>query len=159
MESFLQRGVILLQTDNTTVLPYINKMGATRSPSLDSLTRQITVWCLRRGLTQRAVHLSGADNVNVDLVSRKLSEQKLLTTVFGKISGVAPRSRHHFDIWGNPLIDLFAPEQTQMRFVFTADAEHRTPWLVRATLFKLVGRRSFSILILLFFTTPKQDRK
>ncbi len=30
-EPILQRGVILLQTNNTTVMAYINKMGGTRS--------------------------------------------------------------------------------------------------------------------------------
>ncbi len=39
-------GVLLVQTDNTTVLSYLNRRGGTRSRSLDQVTQEITLWCL-----------------------------------------------------------------------------------------------------------------
>ena len=75
LEPVFQRAVILLQTDNTTVMSYINRTGGTIFPSLDSLARQIILWYLDGGVSLRAVHvyLSGADNVDADLLSRQLS--------------------------------------------------------------------------------------
>ena len=62
LEWSLHLGVILVQTDNTTVLSYLNWMGVTRFHSLEQLTQEITQWCLDKGITLLTVHLSGVDN-------------------------------------------------------------------------------------------------
>ncbi len=74
-EQSLCRGVLLVQTDNTTVPSYLNQIGGTSSRSLDQLIQEITRWCLDRGITLLAVqNLSGADNVDTDLLSRQWSD-------------------------------------------------------------------------------------
>ncbi len=89
---FLQRSVILLQTNNTVVMAYVNKMGGTRSPYLESLAQRITLWCLDRSITLRAVHLSGADNVDRSPVLTFVRK----TLLPGKIGRVVPQSRRNF---------------------------------------------------------------
>ena len=56
--------------DNTTVLSYLKLIlrEGTSSHSLNQKAREITLWCLDRYSTHPAVHLSGTDNINVDLL-------------------------------------------------------------------------------------------
>ncbi len=54
----LQPGVLLVQTDNTTILSYLNKMGGTRSHSLDQLAREITRWLVSQQMHHALSHPS-----------------------------------------------------------------------------------------------------
>ena len=52
----LQEQVVLVATDNTTVVSYINKQGGMRSGSLCALLWRLLSWCHPRGITLRARH-------------------------------------------------------------------------------------------------------
>ena len=70
--SSLVRGKsVLLQSDNTAVVFYINKQGGTRSATLCYLAWDLLHWCIKQDVTLRAVHLAGSDNHLADLLSRK----------------------------------------------------------------------------------------
>ena len=61
---------ILVQTDNSTVVAYLNKQGGTRSPSLCLHTRSLLLWCIQRKIKIMAVHILGVSNILTDSLSR-----------------------------------------------------------------------------------------
>ncbi|KAB0790144.1 hypothetical protein PPYR_15533, partial [Photinus pyralis] len=92
---------ILIRTDNTTALSYINRMGSVRYPKLNSLSRQIWQWCERRNIWLAAAYINTKDNWKADQESRTLppeTEWSLASYAFEKI----------IKAFGRPLIDLFA---------------------------------------------------
>lgn len=56
--------------DNTTAMHCINKMGSSKSISLDQLSRELWQWCLRKELWLSAGRIAGKDNVEADRESR-----------------------------------------------------------------------------------------
>jgi hypothetical protein len=92
---------VLVQTDNTTVISYINKAGGTRSPQLCQVTWNMFQWCMDRKILLQAVHIPGTKNLLADKLSRHLSsptEWELNNQVVSRL----------FQLWGLPEIDLFA---------------------------------------------------
>ena len=61
---------VLIATDNTTVVAYINKQGGMKSGSLCALLWRILSWCTRQQVTLRARHIPGWLNVIADKLSR-----------------------------------------------------------------------------------------
>ena len=94
--------IILVATDNTTVVAYINKEGAMRSGPLCALLWRILTWCSQRQVTLKARHIPGHLNVIADKLSRLgqtiQTEWSLLPAVFQKLC----------IRWHRPQIDLFA---------------------------------------------------
>ena len=94
--------IVLVATDNTTVVSYINKEGGMRSGPLCALLWRILTWCFQRQVTHKARHIPGHLNVIADKLSRLgqtiQTEWSLLPEVF-----------HQICIrWHRPQIDLFA---------------------------------------------------
>ena len=94
--------IVLVATDNTTVVAYINKEGGMRSGPLCALLWRILSWCSQRQVTLKARHIPGHLNVIADKLSRLgqtiQTEWSLLPEVFQKICNK----------WHRPQIDLFA---------------------------------------------------
>ena len=61
---------VLIATDNTTVVAYINKEGGMKSGSLCALLWRILSWCTRKRVTLRTHHIHGWLNVIADKLSR-----------------------------------------------------------------------------------------
>ena len=61
---------VLIATDNTTVVAYINIEGGMKSGSLCALLWRILSWCTRQQVTLRARHIPGRLNVIADKLSR-----------------------------------------------------------------------------------------
>ncbi|KAL6465657.1 hypothetical protein MHYP_G00257900 [Metynnis hypsauchen] len=59
---FLQGQHVLIKTDNSTVVAYINRQGGTRSLQLRRLTRKLLMWGGTRFLSLRATHVPGILN-------------------------------------------------------------------------------------------------
>lgn len=97
----LGHNSILIQTDNTTTMFYLNKQGGTKSRTLSLEAQTIWHWLLKRNLTVTAVHVPGVLNKQADTLSRdfldahdwELNDQVL---------------QDLFREWGTPSIDLFA---------------------------------------------------
>ena len=90
--------IVLVATDNTTVVSYINKEGGMRSGPLCDLLWRILTWCTRHQVTLKARHIPGRLNVVADKLSRLgqtiQTEWSLLPEVFsGDMLQVAP-ARH-----------------------------------------------------------------
>lgn len=61
---------MLVKTDNTTVVAYINRQGGTCSLQLRKLAREIILWGSTRLLSIWATHTPGVLNRWADLLSR-----------------------------------------------------------------------------------------
>ena len=66
----LQGHQVMVATDNSTVVSYINKQGGTRSPSLLRLTVDLLLWLEAQDIVVRARHIPGCLNVIADHLSR-----------------------------------------------------------------------------------------
>ena len=95
-------NIVLVATDNTTVVAYITKEGGMKSGSLCALLWRILSWCTRKQVTLKARHIPGQLNVIADKLSRLgqtiQMEWSLHPEVFQAIC-----SRCH-----QPQVDLFA---------------------------------------------------
>ena len=94
--------IVLVATDNTTVIAYINKQGGMKSGSLCALLWRLLSWCHPRGIVLRARHIPGRLNVIADKLSRHnqviQSEWSLDQKVFNLLCLR----------WAQPQVDLFA---------------------------------------------------
>ena len=94
--------IVLVETDNTTVVSYINKEGGMRSGPLCALLWRILTWCTRNQVTLKARHIPGWLSVVADKLTRLAqttqTEWSLLQEVFQAIC----------NRWHRPQIDLFA---------------------------------------------------
>ena len=94
--------IVLVATDSTTVVSYINKEGGMRSGPLCALLWRILTWCTKKQVTLKARHIPGRLNMVADKLSRLgqtiQTEWSLLPEVFQTLC-----SR-----WHRPQIDQFA---------------------------------------------------
>ena len=81
--------IVLVATDNTTVVSYINKEGGMRSGPLCALLWRILTWCSRKQAILKARHIPGWLNVVADKLSQLgqtiQTEWSLLPEVFQAI--------------------------------------------------------------------------
>ena len=101
-QSLCSSNIVLIATDNSTVVSYINKEGGMRSGTLCALLWRILTWCTRNQVILKARHIPGWLNVVADKLSRLgqtiQTEWSLLPEVFQTICYRCHR----------PQIDLFA---------------------------------------------------
>ncbi len=96
---------VLVHTDNTAMVFYINHQGGLRSRPLYRLAHQILVWSQGKLLSQRAVYIPGHFNVGADILSRQgpwPGEWMLHTEVVKQI----------WRVFGQVQVDLFATQET-----------------------------------------------
>jgi len=99
-ESSIKGRCVLIQTDNATVMCYVNRQGG-RSALLSRMAEDLWRWCNRRGVTMRAQHLPGKLNVRSDRISR--------VRVDRSESQLNPRYMPWLDHqWGQHTVDLCA---------------------------------------------------
>jgi hypothetical protein len=100
-------STILIRTDSTTSLSYINKQGGTRSLSLLNLATEVWNWCLNKNIAIQAQHISGIHNVTADMESRRTyfkNQWQIKPEIFQEIN------QH----WGPHSVDLFADRTTRL---------------------------------------------
>jgi hypothetical protein len=99
----LANQYILIRSDNTTAVSYINRMGSVRSPKLANLARKIWRFCEVKKNFLTASYIPTGANLQADRESRTLlpdTEWSLSDNIFRQIVS-------HF---GRPEIDLFASQ-------------------------------------------------
>ncbi|XP_051959811.1 uncharacterized protein LOC127627466, partial [Xyrauchen texanus] len=62
---------VLVRTDSTTVVAYINRQGGVRSLHMSQLARRLLLWSQQRLESLRATHIPGNLNVIADALSRQ----------------------------------------------------------------------------------------
>ena len=117
---------ILVCTDNTTVVLYINKEGGMKSGSLCALLWRLLLWCNQREIVLWARHTPGHLNVIADKLSQHIqviqTEWSLLQEVFD------PLCRR----WHKPTVDLFATRFNHKLPRFVSPVPDRLAWKVDA---------------------------
>ena len=95
---------ILVRSDNSTTVSYVNHLGGVRSREVSDLTIEIYNFCIARNLAIRASFLRGRSNTRADALSRLPRSHcySLPPHLFDLICS-------HFDL--HPEIDLFASRQ------------------------------------------------
>jgi hypothetical protein len=100
-QQWVRGRVVLVHTDNTTALAYINREGGSRSQQLFQEAWRLFNWTTQRDITLKAVHVPGVKNVKADCLSRIH-----LSSVEWSLSGEIVNSI--FARFGQPQVDLFA---------------------------------------------------
>lgn len=99
----LQENCVIVRTDSSTVVSYINHKGGVCSPPLFRKAWGLLLWAQAQGLTVRSVHLSGVDNAAATLLSRgglRPGEWRLHLEV---VQGIWARFR---EAWVNLFVSL-----------------------------------------------------
>ena len=101
-QRLVQGKVVLVATDNTTVVAYINKERGMRSGSLCALLWRLLCWCNLRKVVLKARPIPGCLNVIADKLSRQgqiiQTEWSLHQEVFDLL----------VQTWHRPQVDMFA---------------------------------------------------
>ena len=105
---------VLLRTDNSSVVAYVNKEGGTRSPELSRLVEELLLWCLDNEVEITASHLPGVRNNAADALSRQVRFQN---TEWQLTQWVADAL---FQQWDGPRVDLFATRMNTRLPVFVS---------------------------------------
>lgn len=124
--SDVHNQTILLATDNTTVVAYINNQGGTRSRSLMVLVWELFQWCLAHNCQLRARHIPGRLNVLADQLSR---DHQVISTEWSLSPSVTERI---WLKWGKPWIDLFATRLNTKLPHFVSPVPDEKAWQVDA---------------------------
>ena len=98
----LQGHQVMVATDNSTVVSYINKQGGTRSTPLLHLTVELFLWLESQDIIVRARHIPGCLNVIADHLSRPNQPIPTEWSLHPKIV------KRIFRFWGTPEVDMFA---------------------------------------------------
>ena len=102
----LQGRQVMIATDNSTVVSYINKQGGTHSPTLLRLTVDLFLWLESQSIIVRARHIPGCLNVIADHLSHPnqpiLTEWSLHPEIVSRI----------FRVWGTPEVDFLLPQRS-----------------------------------------------
>ncbi|XP_052680299.1 uncharacterized protein LOC128161099 [Crassostrea angulata] len=114
---------VLLRTDNSTVVSYINRQGGTKSAALCVMTWRILHWCHLLGIQLKAAHIPGKKNVIADQLSRgrqipKMTEWSLNQEIVRQI----------FRVFPTPNIDLFATRENRKLAVFCSPFPDPLAW-------------------------------
>ena len=125
-EHLCRNQIVLIATDNTTVVSYINKEGGIRSGSLCALLWRLLSWCHLRKIVLRARHIPGRLNVIADKLSRHSqvvqTEWSLSQQVFHLLCSK----------WGRPQVDLFATQFNHRLPKFVSPVPDPSAWAVDA---------------------------
>ena len=115
---------MLVATDNTTVVSYINKQGGMKSGSLCALLWRLLSWCHPRGIVLRARHIPGHLNVIADKLSR---HNQVIQTEWSL-------SQEVFILlclrWARPQVDLFATRFNHKLPQFVSPVPDPAAWAV-----------------------------
>ena len=101
-KTFIHHSCIMISTDNTTVVSYINKQGGTHSPNLCVEVWKILNWCLEQDIVIRVRRIPGKFNILADRLSRL---DKPIKTEWALDQTVA---NSVFQMLNFPNVDLFA---------------------------------------------------
>ena len=116
---------VLVATDNSTVVAYINKQGGTHLEEMCALLWKIMTWCHHYQITLKARHIPGCLDVMADLLYRsnhvQSTEWSLHLQVFKQIC-------HK---WFTPHVDLFATHLNHKVPLYVSPAPDQNAWVIQ----------------------------
>ena len=104
---FLKHKAVLIASDNTTVLSYINKEGGTHTPELCVIAVRLCIWCYHQDIRLRAIHVPGKVNLLADALSRPALRHALEWSLHADVFRAITRTL------GIPQVDLFASKDNR----------------------------------------------
>ncbi|XP_068092232.1 uncharacterized protein [Hyperolius riggenbachi] len=116
---------VKIETDNRSVVAFLNRQGGTRSQSLWETTARILFWAEKNLRSLTAIHLKGTSNQVADYLSRKKldpNEWSLDQEIFHQVALQ----------WGYPEVDLFARRGNAKCHQFCALFPKDLPWKLDA---------------------------
>jgi hypothetical protein len=116
----------MVNTDNTTVMAYINHQGGLASLPLYLETERLLLLAESNQWTLLAKHIPGHLNVLADYLSRR---HQTLHTEWTLNQGVV---KSLFDRWGDPCVDLFATCLNNRLPVYVSPVQDPLAWQVDA---------------------------
>ena len=111
---------VLVRTDNSTVVAYINRQGGLRSPMLHTLAHRLIVWSSVYLQSIRATHVPGVLNCGADLLSRGnplYADWKLHPEVVSQI----------WSQFGQAQVDIYASVENAQCPLFFSLRDQRAP--------------------------------
>ena len=113
-------SVVSLMSDNSTVVAYLRNSGGTCSESLSVLAGKVLKWCESLSISLCPMFIPGHHNSIADVLSRKCvgSEWTLHPEV----------CRALFQVWGSPLVDLFATALTHHLPLYVSSLPDQAAW-------------------------------
>ena len=134
----LQKGHILIWSDNKTVVALIKHQGGTHSPLLSQEAEALLKWAYSLGWILSAKHVKGSCNVMADLLSRP--DSILPTEWTLSLSVLHPI----WQKWGKPLLDLFATKYSARLPVYVSPVPDDHAWEVDALSFSWTGLDAYA---------------
>ena len=125
-QALCMNKVVLVATDNTTVVAYINKEGGMKSGPLCALLWRILTLCTRNQVTLKARHIPGRLNVIADKLSRL---GQTIQTEWSLNPGIF---RAICNRWHTPQVDLFATRFNNKLPQFVSPVPDPQAWAVDA---------------------------
>lgn len=138
-ETLSKRQEVLVLSDNSTVVSYLQKQGGTRSPTLCMLLYQMMLWCRDHEISLKARHIPGHLNVMADSLSRR---GQLLHTEWSLSPEIFRMICTH---WETPMIDLFATRWNRQLLVFVSPVPDPLAWAVDALSISLEGLIAYAL--------------
>ena len=141
-----QNQTVLVATDNSTVVAYINKQGGTHSAEMCVLLWKIMTWCHRYQITLKARHIPGCLNVMADLLPRsnqvQSTEWSLHPQMFKQICLK----------WFTPHVDLFATLLNHKVPLYVSPVPDQNAWDIDGVNINWSGLTAYTPLPWLSFT-------
>lgn len=128
---------VTVLSDNSTAVIYINRQGGTRSKSLCHRTWELLHFCRSRRIHLKASHLAGPDNVMADALSRSRYDENewSLQQEWADIL---------FDVFGRPLVDLFASRDNTKLPTFCSRFHQDEAWATDALSISWDGMEAYA---------------
>ena len=132
-----QNQTVLVATDNSTVVAYINKQRGTHSAEMCALLWKIMTWCHRYHITLKARHIPGCLNVMADLSRSnqvQSTEWSMHPQVFKQI----------FHKWFTPHVDLFATHLNHKLPLYVSPVPDQNAWDIDALNINWTGLTAYA---------------
>ena len=128
---------LLIRSDNTSVVQYLNKQGGTKSIQLCHQAWELWNFAIAHNIGLKAAHIAGKKNCLADSLSRvhiRHTEWSLKNTIVEKI----------FALWGKPMVDLFASEANKKLQTFCTWIPSRQAMAVDALTISWEGMEAYA---------------
>ena len=117
---------VLVATENSTVVAYINKQGGTHLAEMCAILWNIMTWCHHYQITSKARHIPGCLNVMADLLS---GSNQVQSTEWSLHPQVFKQICHK---WFPPHVDLFATRLNHKIPLYVSPAPDQNAWDIGA---------------------------
>ena len=133
-----QNQTVLVATDNSTVVAYINKQGGTHSADMCALLWKIMTWCHHYHITLKARHIPGCLNVMADLLSRSNQVQSIEWSLHPQVF------KQICQKWFTPHVDLFATHLNHKLPLYVSPVPDPNAWDIDALNLNRMGLTAYA---------------